>query len=188
MKLHNIEPQEEEFPWGKMQVVTLGEQGRGRIYTIVPFHAVYDPSANDYEIGSTKSGKPKIIRTGKPSLGYIAKVSTLGDYARHAYGELRLLKTNAPNVKIIAAGLGAWGDAGRLGSWSEYLLQIKPPYPVIFYVIPTRTLNYWLVFTENNVYKVLRSELSVFEERSGITIIDNEYLYENVDTLLSSSQ
>ena len=188
MKLHNVEPQEEEFPWGKMNVIKLGEKGRGRVYTIVPFHAVYDPSANDYEIGSTKSGKPKIIRTGTPSEGYIARISTLGDYVRGGHGELRLLKTNTPNVRIVASGLGAWGDAGRLGSWSEHLATIVPPYPVVFYVIPTRLRNYWLVFTRNNVYKLYNSELSAFEEQTGILILENENEYEDVDSLLSSSQ
>ena len=188
MKLYNVEPREEEFPWGKMQVVTLGEKGRGRIYTIVPFQCKYDPYASDYEIGKTKSGKPKIIRTWEPSEGYIAKISTLGDYVRGAHGELRLLKTNAPNVKIIASGLGAWGDAGRLGSWPEYLLTISPPFPVVFYVIPTRLKNYYLVFVTNAVFKVYREQLASFEEETGFTIPENPEEYENIDKLLKESE
>ena len=186
MKLYNVEPKEEEFPWGVMRVVTLGERGRGRIYTIVPFQCEYNPSASDYEIGKTKSGKPKIIRTWEPSEGYIAKISTLGDYVRGAHGELRLLKTNAPNVKIIASGLGAFGDAGRLGSWSDYLVTVIPPYPVIFYVIPTRLKNYWLVFMEDAVYKIYKEEFSSFEEKSGIVIPESSENYQNIDKLLSS--
>jgi hypothetical protein len=188
MKLFGIEPREEEFPWGVMQIVMLGEKGRGRIYTIVPFHAQYDPKAEDYEISKTKSGKPKIVRTGTPTEGYIAKISTLGDYVRGAHGELRLLKTNAPNVKIIASGLGAWGDAGRLGSWPEYLLTISPPFPVVFYVIPTRLKNYYLVFATNATYKVYREQLASFEETTGIVIPEGSENYQNIDKLLKESE
>jgi len=188
MKLFGIELKKEKFEWGEMDVITLGEKGRGRIYSIVPFQGEFDPEAGDYEIGTTKSGKPKIIRTGKPSPGYIAKISTYGDYIRGGHGELRLLKFNAKNVKMVTAGLGAFGDAGRLGSWSDYLLEIKPPYPVVFYVIPTRLKNYYLVFLTDNVYKVYKEELSSFEEATGIRIPENLADYEDVDTLLKEGE
>jgi len=183
MKLYNIEPIEKEFPWGKMKIVFIGEKGRGRIYALIPFHAEYDPGAQDYEIAQTRSGKPKIVRTGKPSEGYIARISTYGDYLRNDHGELRMLKANVPNVRIIATGLGAFGEAGRLGFWPDYLLTIKPPYPVIFHVLPTRLKDYWLVFLEKAVYKLYKEEFASFEETMGIVIPMGDD-YDDIDKLL----
>ena len=42
MRLFGIEPQTVTFSWGKMQVVVLGEEGRGRKLTYVPFQADFE--------------------------------------------------------------------------------------------------------------------------------------------------
>lgn len=59
MKRWNINPKKRKFSWGDMDVITLGEEGRGRKLTLIPYHAKDD--AEYLDIGKTRSGKIKIV-------------------------------------------------------------------------------------------------------------------------------
>lgn len=194
MKLYNINPEKMKFDWGEMDVVALGERGRGRHQELIPFHAVFDPAAEDYEIAPTQSGKPKIIRRGPgmgTSPGWIARLSGEGCYTRGTYGTVYAVGAAGGNdrcrVAVKAVGRGAYGDAGRVGSWNEFLVVIKPPYPVRFYVRPSggehKIPRYWLVFTGDakSPVKIRGEERETFSEATGITFPVAESLDEALE-------
>ena len=172
MKLYGINPHEEEFPWGKMKIVTLGEKGRGRKYFYVPFQAD-TVEGDDFQIGITQSGAPKIIR-GEKSEGWIAKLSGEGTYTRGTYGSVYVVNEDIDKVKVIASGFGAYGDAGRVGEWNEFLVEINPEFPVRFWIRPSggdyKIHRYWLVFIEDKVIKVKKEEKDLFMEQTGISL------------------
>jgi len=50
MRLYNVNPVKEQFPWGEMTVVKLGEKGRARKQTLIPFHARSFDKDREYSI------------------------------------------------------------------------------------------------------------------------------------------
>jgi len=165
MRLYNISPVCKQFSWGEMQCLLLGEEGRGRKRVIIPFHASYDEDATDYEIGVTKKGNPKIIRTNKSTEGWIARISTYYTYTRNTRGYYEIIQGN---IKEVATGYGAFGIAGRIGSWDDALVVVKPPFPAIVKVYPSggrhKISPYYLVFHEDKVDKVTEDEWEVYAE------------------------
>jgi hypothetical protein len=67
-------------------------------------------------------------------------------------------------IKVIASGCGAYGDAGRIGMWYEFLitaedgtlLKVRPAGG------PSKRDRYWLYFGEDKVYKISIAEMSMF--------------------------
>jgi len=165
MKLYDIKPVCKEFKWGEMQCVILGEDGRGRKRVIIPFHATLDEDATDYEIGQTRKGAPKIIRTKQPSEGWIARINCYYTYTRGTRGRYEVI---SGNVEEVAMGYGAFGIAGRIGSWDDALVVVKPPYPAIIKVFPSggkhKVSPYYMVFWENKVDTVNEDEWEVYAE------------------------
>jgi len=165
VKIYGIKPLCKEFAWGEMQCVVLGEEGRGRKRVIVPFHAKYDENANNYEIGKTRKGAPKIIRTKQPSEGWIARINCYYTYTRGTKGRYEVI---SGNVEEVAMGYGAFGAAGRIGSWDDALVVVKPPFPAVVKVYPSggryKVLPYYLVFWENRVDRVEEDEWQVYQE------------------------
>jgi hypothetical protein len=184
MKLYNISPKEMEFPWGKMSVVVLGERGRGRKQVLVPFHARFNENADNYEVGETQSGGVKIIQGQNSSVGYIAKLSGEGVYTRGTIGTVYVSQGDIEKIEVLEKGWGAYGDAGRIGTWYEYLVVIKS-FPVVFYVRPaggeSKIPSYWLVFTAQKVYEVREEEAEIFAEQTGIAFPEKEELYDLYD-------
>jgi len=178
MRLYGIEPQTVTFPWGKMQVVSLGEEGRGRKLTYVPFQAEFDKDADDYEIGTSRRNLPKIIRTGKPSSGWIAGLSGSGTYTRGTHGTVYVLNEYVGNAFVVAYGYGAYGDAGRIGDWWEYLVTVREP--AVFLVRPAggahKIKRYYLVFDNEKVVRVDANMVGVAEEVIGIALEDPDKL------------
>jgi hypothetical protein len=165
MKLYDIRPTCKEFSWGEMQCLALGEEGRGRKRVIIPFHASFDEEASDYEIGQTRKGNPKIIRTGKSSEGWIARINCYYTYTRNTRGYYEII---AGNVEEITVGFGAFGTAGRIGSWDDALVTVKPPFPAIIKVYPSggrhKIAPYYLVFMKDKVDRVQEDEWDVYAE------------------------
>ena len=164
MKAYNLNAKEIELSFGKISALVLGERGRGRWQVIVP--APKDiKDGSGVCIGKTKTGKNKIVFCDDKK-GWLARVSTEGRYVRGATG---FIKANPAKVKIIEAGNGAYGDAGRLGTWKDYLLQIEDN--TFVYVKPTRASTvspYYLYFSKDNVYRVEREELDIFLDNMDI--------------------
>jgi len=165
MKRYNIIPEKKEFSWGEMLVISLGEKGRGRYQEFVPYHAPED--AEYLEISKTKSGKPKIIEGKEPGKAWLAMLSGEGTYTRRTLGTV--YTTNA-NVKVVASGYGAWGAAGRTGTWYEFLAVV--PDGTFIKVRPAggphKIERYWLYFSEEKVYRVEKPEMDMFCEEYGL--------------------
>jgi hypothetical protein len=178
MKLYNIHPIKKSFPWGDMYVIVLGEEGRARKQSLIPFSA--DPinlDGDDFEIGLTMKGYPKIIR-GESSDGYIALLSGEGVYTRGTYGTVYIHPEDKEKIFLISYGKGAFGIAGRIGEWYEFLILIKPEYPVRFYVRPAggeyKIERYFKIFFEEKVIDLKKEEKEIFEEETGISLGDVE--------------
>jgi hypothetical protein len=150
-----------------MQCLILGEEGRGRKRVIIPFHASFSEEADNYEIGRTRKGAPKIIQTiqTKPSEGWIARINCYYTYTRNTRGYYEII---AGNIEEVAAGFGAFGTAGRIGSWDDALVVVKPPFPAIVKIYPSggkhKVLPYYLVFYDDRVDKVKEDEWEVYSE------------------------
>jgi len=179
MKLYNIHPYKKTFSWGEMYVISLGEEGRGRRLTLVPFQGdITNLEAENFQVGLTKKGFPKII-TGQKSDGYIALLSGEGVYTRGTYGSVKIYSEDKDKIKIIAYGKGAYGIAGRIGEWYEFMVVVNPLYPVRFYVQPAggehKRERYYLVFLKDRVIEIKKEELNLFQEESGIDLT-GEYI------------
>ena len=179
MKLYNIRPYKKSFNWGEMYVISLGEEGRGRRLTLVPFQAdISNLEGDNFELGVTMKGYPKII-TGQKSDGYIALLTGKGVYTRGTYGTVKVFPEDKEKIKVIAHGKGAFGIAGRIGEWYDYLVAINPFFPVRFYVQPAggehKRERYFIIFLEDRVIEVKKEEINLFQEETGIDI-NGEYI------------
>jgi hypothetical protein len=165
MKRYNLKPETRKFNWGEMSVIALGDSGRGRHEELVPFHAPED--ANYVELAQTKAGKPKIVQS-QNSTGWLAVVSGSGCYTRGTYGTVYCLK--GADVKVIAKGSGAYGDAGRIGGWNDFLVEV--PEETFLKVRPAggdgKIDRYWLYFDVEKVFTVSKPEMAMFCEQMGL--------------------
>jgi hypothetical protein len=85
MKKYNLYPTKKEFKWGTMDVLALGEKGRGRHQSLVPWHV---PEGSEYVgIGTTRTNRPKIVKSDDPT-GWLAYISSAGVYTRGTYGRI----------------------------------------------------------------------------------------------------
>lgn len=178
MRLYDVKPKKEVFQWGEMDVISLGESGRARMRGLIPFHAEYEEESADYAIGQTKMGRPKVIRNGEVSAGWIAVLSGKGVYTRGTYGTVYVLAEDAEKVKVHVRGRGAFGAAGGVGSWNEFLVEVKPEYPVRFNVRPAggrhKIPRKWVVFNgEGDPVVVYAGEEDVYTDQTGIELVDD---------------
>lgn len=169
MKRYNINPARRTFSWGEMDVIVLGEYGRGRIETLIPYHAPED--AEFLELGTTKSGKPKVI-TGTAGDGkWLAVVSGDGPYTRNTYGTVYCLPGDKDRIQVVAYGCGAFGAAGRIGDWNEFLVVV--PDGTFLKVRPAggshKMERYWLYFGQDKVYRVEKNEMDLFCEQMDLS-------------------
>ena len=163
MKRYNIDPAPHTFPWCEMPVLALGEKGRGRWrhYAVVPYHAPAD--APFLSTARTRSGKPKIVRGRGPEDRWLARICCRGVYTRRTHGDAWVLEKDRDRIGVVAAGCGAYGDAGGAGEWFDFLLII--PDQTWLYVKPSglhKTRGYWLWFDTDAVTRVEREELPAF--------------------------
>jgi hypothetical protein len=123
---------EKEYDWGKYSYVSLGEEGRGRREARVQVNGALneivrgDVCKYANGIGKTQKGMPKITREdGK----FYAVLSSNGGYTRRGNGYVTLVTPEL--VTVLSEGEGADGDAGRIGSWTEQLLELREGAAVI---------------------------------------------------------
>lgn len=174
MKRYNVKPQARKFDWGEMKVIALGEQGRGRHESLIPYYVPED--ALNLAIGQSRSGKPKIV-AGNDDDNWLALVSGSGTYTRGTYGTVYCQPIDAQDVQVIASGYGAYGIAGRIGNWYEFLvivlsntfLKIRPAGG------SNKRESYWLYFGESEVVKVRKSEMDMFCELHDLDKPDEEF-------------
>ena len=159
MRAYNLIPKEVEMSFGKLSTLMLGEVGRGRKMTYVPCERRFEDGEH-VALSTTRSGKPKIIAGhGGDAAGWLARISTEGPYIRGAYGHVRAL--DPALVRVVAYGYGAFGAAGRVGQWCDYLLAIQPG--AVLRVKPTRGPAYFLHATPDKIVRLEREEALVYE-------------------------
>ena len=169
MKPYNITPfiEKRKFSWGEMQILTLGQRGRGRHETIVPYHA--SPADPLLKVTQTRAGRPKIVADNQAE-GWLAVLSGAGTYTRGTYGTVYCRPEDKETIKVIASGYGAYGDAGRIGQWYEFLVEL--PDGILLKVRPAggahKLERYWLFFGSKEVHRIEKSEMDLFCETKGL--------------------
>lgn len=122
--------------------LALGENGRGRVLVHVKLDnreppevevstSEYDPGTKyrrvlaagvvQYEAGGVK--RQALVAPAPGDKRVLVKVSSSGTYTRNTYG---VIVAYWEEPKLVARGSGAFGDAGRLGSWADDLWIIPP--------------------------------------------------------------
>lgn len=122
----NLESEARQFDWGTIFQVALGEHGRGRrLLTLTcPEDTEIKSGINEeYSIGSTKSGKPRIVKKKDNELYMI--LSAKGGYTRRGDGTIKVLVKDSKNIEVLARGNGADGLAGRIGTWDCVLIHLE---------------------------------------------------------------
>jgi len=160
VKAYNLTGEEREFNFGKMRVVSLGEKGRGRWEELIP---TFDCEINDGEavaVVTTRKGKPKIVEGKEKGNIWLARVSTEGSYIRGAYGWVGVLPEQKSRVEVVTKAYGAFGAAGRTGTWYDYLIKVEDN--TLLRVKPSRGEAYYLFFSQDDVKKIDCNELDLF--------------------------
>ena len=147
-----------------MTVLILGEPGRGRKQIAIPCpEGIKDGEDVTFSGGGTTP--QGIKRKTKIELGddgkkvWLARVSTAGAYIRGANGGASTQPQYG--VKTLELAHGAFGDAGRIGIWRDYLAVI--PFGSILRVKPSRGDCYYLWFEEDKVSKLTADELELLD-------------------------
>ena len=116
---------ERKFDFGIIHQIGMGEHGRGRKFMALtcPENSIIKKGLNqDYTIGKTKSGKPKVIKKFDETLYML--LSAEGDYTRRGNGTIMVLANQKDKFEVLSRGNGADGEAGRIGFWVCMLLQV----------------------------------------------------------------
>lgn len=125
----NKKAEERKLDFGTIYQMGFGESGRGRKMMPITcqkedMELISNMMHENMNIGTTKSGKPKLVYSNTSTELYMI-LSSKGGYTRRGNGVIRVLKTEKDNFEIISRGNGADGDAGRIGTWDVVLLKIK---------------------------------------------------------------
>ena len=158
MKAYNLVPKSVQMSFGTLNTLVLGEAGRGRKMTYVPCKRRFE-DGEPVDLSTTRAGKPKIVAGVDYAGGWLARISTQGSYMRGAYGHIRALDPEL--VRVVAYGYGAFGDAGRVGRWYDYLLALQPG--AILRVKPSRGPAYFLHATPDKIVRLEQEEASVYD-------------------------
>jgi hypothetical protein len=159
MKAYNLKSIIHQASFGSVSALSLGESGRGRKNVLI----LCPPSIIDGQkvrVATPKVGKIKIETSddNEDSTKWVARISTQGPYIRGAFGCVCVEASS--KVKVLAEGAGAFGAAGRTGSWRDYLLEI--PNGCWVKVCPTRGSIYFLHF-EAKVVRLKPEEVSIYD-------------------------
>lgn len=108
--------------------IALGEKGRGRHETFIPVPKEFPDKPEEtvlgFSMGLTRSERPRLVvnRNGGDR-SVTALLSSNGGYRRGTCGEIYVLTSS--KVLAVATGYGAWGDAGRIGTWTDACIQFS---------------------------------------------------------------
>lgn len=161
MKAINIKPVTQVIADHEVRVICLGEAGRGRVQTKV----VYKATCQLVDVNIPKVGKPSIIDS-QSSNGYLIRISTEGSYVRGANGNVSV--SNPSQVKVVARGQGAFGDAGRTGTWDDLLIAVETE-SIVFRVKPSRGDAYILMLENGKAHKLTYADADAL----GIDLLDS---------------
>jgi hypothetical protein len=163
MKAYNLNAITYNASFGAVEVLKLGEEGRGRKITLVTCPKGLVDGEN-VTLFTPKVGKPKIGQGGETNSDqpcWLMRISAEGAYVRGANGNVRVLKGQEANVSVVSRGRGAFGDAGGVGSWDDLLMQVSPD--TVLRVKPSRGDAYFLHITEAEIFKISTSEAEIYD-------------------------
>lgn len=106
---------------GKPSIV-LGEEGRNRKRVLVRVQEGLDPE-QPVKVFAPKVGLPLVSQSDVVDGRALVRVNTEGRYQRGAVGSVSILDGNPV---LVAQGKGAYGDAGRIGDWTDSLVLMSP--------------------------------------------------------------
>ncbi len=174
----NIEPMNVDLSFGTISAVVLGEHGRGRSRAVIPADV-----APAYTIGRTRIGNIRLNGTD-PDLDpvrFVARINCDGPYTRGTRGWAGVMPEHVDLVRILAIGNGAFGDAGRIGTWYDYLVTIEPTdeHPVVPILVapassPGKVDRYVMVFRRHDIRaaRIIEDEYSLAADAEGYPQID----------------
>jgi hypothetical protein len=147
MKPYNLEPKIYEIATQSINLISLGEEGRGRKQVLIPCDSLGESVGVKIE-----GNRPRIINDPSAPEGWLARIRTEAGYKRNAWGHV-----SAPSsVRLVAKGWGAYGLAGNCGIWDDVLLIA--PIGGYVKVTPSRGSDYVLLFKEEQVYTLSPEE------------------------------
>lgn len=170
MKSYNLKGTTVPMSWGQLVCLQLGEKGRGRKLALVPMHEEKFPDGTMVRISTTAAGSPKIV-PDKDASGWLARVSAQGGYSRGTYGSVFCPQSHSDSIRVVAMGCGAYGDAGNIGDWMDFLLEVQDG--SLLRIRESGTANgkgeaYWLHFTASKVVRVEVGQLMLYFESVGL--------------------
>jgi hypothetical protein len=168
VKAFNLKAKMVEVGGKEREAIALGENGRGRKLTLVKC-AVGIQDGFLVTVKTPKPGMPGVVQIGpsSDSSGWLVRISTVGSYIRGADGNIKSL--GGEGAQVIARGHGAFGDAGRTGTWDDLLIAVDDG--AILRVKPSRGDAYFLVFGSSNVQKLSAPDA----EFEGIPVDQESY-------------
>ncbi|MEB3214498.1 MAG: hypothetical protein VKL39_24330 [Leptolyngbyaceae bacterium] len=102
--------------------IVLGEEGRNRKRVLVRVQEGLDPE-RPVKVFAPKVGLPLVSQDDVVDGRALVRISTEGRYQRGAVGSVCVLDGDPV---LVAQGKGAYGDAGRIGEWTDSLILMSP--------------------------------------------------------------
>jgi hypothetical protein len=162
MKAYNIRPVKILVAGEEMTVLNLGEDGRGRVLKRVPCPAQFEYlEPNPEPAGAMVKPRAKLLASSSGD-GWIARISTEGGYIRGAAGNVSAPAEYAEQIRLVALGQGAFGDAGRTGTWHDYVLATSLE-EFWLRVKPSRGAAYVLLFKDEKVSKLAYDQAELLD-------------------------
>lgn len=154
MKAYNLKATKTKVGDKEVSVISLGENGRGRVNKLIRCES----GVENGELVTVKIPKPgmpgavTVTKGGDPDNKWLMRISTEGSYIRGAEGNVRFLG----DAQLIAKGYGAFGDAGRTGTWDDVLICVS--IGTVLRVKPSRGNAYFLLVGEDSIQKYSQEE------------------------------
>ena len=165
--------EEKEMSFGKMNVIILGQEGRGRKPIYLPSNIDLKKGENKATISFSRSKKPKVNMSSNN--GKFIIIDSYGGYSRRGSGYIK----HNDDVKEISTGNGADGDAGRIGDWEVTIFEVINSYPFwMFIKYSGGTRGKWLYVTESEIIEVVSNQIELFCDQKDIDVPGNDYFKE----------
>ena len=175
----NLQVETRKMSFGELSVISLGEKGRGRKEIILPSMVDIKFGMNEgVTIGLTKNGRPRInkVDSHKDNSLYLL-IDTYGGYTRRGNGYITFREDQG--FEIISEGNGADGDAGRIGTWSVYVIKApiddKFKFIKIQYSGKDNRVGYIAVIGRD-VKMIDEDNLDIFFDQMNLDIVDYKYV------------
>jgi hypothetical protein len=169
MKAYNLKAEKYTFPFGTLELITLGEKGPWRAYTIVSCPTDIK-DGDDVDWRTTSIGNMEVIKGGRSlNNGWLARISTEWSSRRNVGG--RAYSTDkSKKISVLEVAQGAYGADGKSGYWRDYIMVI--PVGACIYLEPS---EHFLYFGEKEVLRMTVEEMNTFTASHEDVILDTTW-------------